>query len=77
MKRTHALVAAALIAVAGLAFAAGSATSGKVVSIQGDVVTIQLEKGKAAALSVGSEVEIQVKQEKKAPKAGGDALQGC
>lgn len=77
MNKTHAFVAAALMAVAGLAFAAGGAVAGKVVSIEGDAVTIQVEKGKAADLAVGSEVEIQVKQVKEAPKKGTDALQGC
>ena len=77
MKKTHALVAAALMAVAGLAFAAGGAVAGKIVSVEGDVVTIQLEKGKAGDLAAGAAVEIQVKQEKEAPKKGADALQGC
>ncbi|MHB1397169.1 MAG: selenite/tellurite reduction operon protein ExtJ [Trichloromonadaceae bacterium] len=78
MKRMIAVVAAALMIAA---FAGGAlamdALKGKVTAVAGDVVTIEVEKGKGAEVTVGAEVEIEVKEEKKAPKKGNDMLQGC
>lgn len=78
MKRMIAVVAAALMIAA---FAGGAlamdALKGKVTAVAGDVVTIEVEKGKGAEVAVGAEVELEVKEEKKAPKKGNDMLQGC
>lgn len=78
MKRMIAVVAAALMIAA---FAGGAlamdALKGKVTAVAGDVVTIEVEKGKGAEVTVGAEVELEVKEEKKAPKKGNDMLQGC
>lgn len=78
MKRMIAVVAAALMIAA---FAGGAlamdALKGKVTAVAGDVVTIEVEKGKGAEVAVGAEVELEVKGEKKAPKKGNDMLQGC
>jgi len=51
---------------------------GKVTQVKGKTVTIEITKGKAAKLDVGSSVKIEAEKEgKKAPKKGGDMLQGC
>ncbi|MFA5515428.1 MAG: hypothetical protein WDA20_04000 [Desulfuromonadales bacterium] len=77
MKKIVVLIAALMLAFSGLAIAKGNTVSGKVTAVSGDTVTIEVEKGKGAALKEGVSVEMQVKEEKKAPKKGMDMLQGC
>ncbi len=76
MKKTMILLLAALM-TAGVAFASGSSIQGKVTAVDGDVVTVEVEKGKGSMVKVGDSVEVEVKEQKKAPKKGGDMLQGC
>lgn len=79
MKKLIVLMIAAALMTSGIAFAAEM--KGKVTSIDGKKVTIELKKGKASKLSVGDKVEIEVKKKAKkkeaAPAAGEDMLQGC
>lgn len=75
MKKAMVLLMVLMLALAGVALAK---VNGKVTAVNGDVVTIEVEKGKGGELAVGAEVEVDVKkEEKKAPKKGGDMLQGC
>lgn len=78
-KRVMALAAGLGLAVSVAAFAVaqGVTVMGKVTAVNGDAVTIEVEKGKGASLKAGDSVEVMVKEGKKAPKAGADALQGC
>ncbi len=76
MKKTMILLLAALM-TAGVAFASGNSIQGKVTAVDGDVVTVEVEKGKGSMVKVGDSVEVEVKEQKKAPKKGGDMLQGC
>lgn len=75
MKRI--VVAALLLAASGPVLAQATPVNGKVVAVDGDKVTVQVEAGKAAALPVGTEVEVKAKDTKEAPKKGADALMGC
>lgn len=50
---------------------------GKVTKVKGKTVTIEITKGKAAKLDVGTKVKIEAEEGKKAPKKGGDMLMGC
>lgn len=69
-------VLALVFSFSGGAFAAN--LQGKVVKAKGKKVTIEITKGKASKLKVGSKVELEVKKSKGAPKkSGGDMLQGC
>ncbi len=79
MKKLFVLIAGLMMlaGVAGFAISQGTTVAGKVTGVQGDVVTIELEKGKGSAVKVGDSVDVTVKQQKKAPKAGSDMLQGC
>jgi hypothetical protein len=78
MKKTIVLLTVLMLAFAGLALASEAKVNGKVTAVAGDVVTIEVDKGKGAELAVGAAVEVEVKGEKKAaPKKGGDMLQGC
>ncbi len=63
--------------LAAFAVAQGVTALGKVTAVNGDAVTIEVEKGKGAGFKAGDSVELTVKEGKKAPKAGADALQGC
>jgi len=78
MKKTLALIAALafVISLSGVSFAADF--KGKVTKVKGKTVTIEITKGKAAKLKVGTKVEIEADTSKKAPKkSGGSMLQGC
>ena len=79
MKKLVVLMTAVALMTSGMAFAAEM--KGKVTDIDGNKVTIELKKGKAADLSVGDMVELEVKEKSKkksaAPAAGMDMLQGC
>jgi len=75
MKKAMILMMVLMLALAGVAMAK---VTGKVTAVAGDVVTIEVEKGKGGELAVGAVVEVEVKKdEKAAPKKGGDMLQGC
>jgi hypothetical protein len=77
MKKAIVLLVA-LTLVCGSALASEVKVNGKVTAVNGDVVTIEVDKGKGGELAVGAAVEVEVKkEEKKAPKKGGDMLQGC
>jgi outer membrane lipoprotein SlyB len=82
MKKKLLLVVAATLltfGAAGLALA-GMTLSGEVVKVQGDEVTVKVDKGQALDVAVGADVEMEVKGapvEKKAPEAGMDLLMGC
>lgn len=69
MKRFLIAVLAGFVALAGLAgTAAAKSAAGKVVAVEGDKVTVQLEKGSAADFPVGtSGVEV---------KGGGKSVKG-
>ncbi len=78
MKKTIALIAALalFVSLSGISFAADF--KGKVTKVKGKMVTIEITKGKAAKLKVGTKVEIEADKSKKAPKkSGGSMLQGC
>jgi hypothetical protein len=81
MKKFLVLVAGLMMLAgfAGFAISQGTTVTGKVTAVQGDVVTIEVDKGKGKPIKVGDTVEMTVtgKEQKKAPKAGSDALQGC
>ncbi|MBE0595700.1 MAG: hypothetical protein IH614_00360 [Desulfuromonadales bacterium] len=78
MKKIVVLVAALMLTFSGLALSQEATVAGKVTAVNGDVVTIEVEKGKGGQLAVGAAVEVEVKKEKKAaPKKGSDMLQGC
>jgi len=77
MKKMIALVAAMMMFVSLSGFAFAADFEGKVTEVKGDKVTVEITKGKAAKIEVGSKVEIDV-EKGKAPKKGGmDMLQGC
>jgi hypothetical protein len=63
-----------MFAAAGPAIAAD--LQGTVKDVKDKTVTIEINKGKAGDLSAGDSVEIKA-DGKKAPKKGGDMLQGC
>ncbi|WP_321394001.1 selenite/tellurite reduction operon protein ExtJ [uncultured Desulfuromusa sp.] len=78
MKKTLALIAALafVVSIAGVSFAADF--KGEVTKVKGKTVTIEITKGKAAKLKVGTKVEIEADDSKGAPKkSGGSMLQGC
>jgi hypothetical protein len=78
MKKTIVVLVVLMLTFSGLALAEEKKVDGKVTAVAGDVVTIEVEAGKGAAVAVGAAVEVKVKVEKKAaPKKGGDMLQGC
>jgi hypothetical protein len=72
------VVAASLLCLSTLALADDAPAKGKVVAVDGDKVTIEVESGKGAQLPVGTSVEVNLKEKKKEPpKKGAAALQGC
>ena len=76
MKKAVALIAALVlfVSLSGIAFAAEY--EGKVTAVDGKMVTIKITKGKAADITVDSDVKIETKDG--APKKkGGAMLQGC
>ena len=76
MKKLIVLAAAMMMVVSVSGLALAKDVKGKVTAVDGDVVTIEVEKGKAADIAVGADVKLDVKAEK-APKKGNDMLQGC
>ena len=76
MKKLIVLAAAMMMVVSVSGLALAKDVKGKVTAVNGDVVTVEVEKGKAADIAVGADVKLDVKAEK-APKKGGDMLQGC
>ena len=78
MKKLLTLTVIALMS-ASVAFASEAELKGKVTAVSGKTVTIEVEKGDAADLSVGDTVEVEVKKDEKkaAPKKGKDMLMGC
>ncbi len=78
MKKAIALIATLvlLVSFSGVSFA--SDFKGKVTKVKGKMVTIEITKGKAAKLKVGTKVELEALKSKGAPKKGGGSmLQGC
>jgi outer membrane lipoprotein-sorting protein len=57
MKKTIALIAAMMF-ISGIAFAADF--QGKVTKVKGKNVTIEITKGKAAKIKVGSKVKLEL-----------------
>lgn len=76
MKKMIVLLAALMMTVSFSGMALASDVKGKVTSVKGDTITIEVEKGKASSFSEGDTVEVEAK-EKKAPKKGGAMLMGC
>ncbi|MEE4254400.1 MAG: hypothetical protein V2I50_10220 [Desulfuromusa sp.] len=75
MKKIVVLIAV-LVFLSGVSFA--SEYKGEVTKVKGKTVTIEITKGKAAKLKVGTKVEIEADESKGAPKkSGGSMLQGC
>ena len=59
---------------------ASSNFEGEVVKVKGDKIIIEITKGKAKNIEVGSKVELEVEApeaDDDAPEAGDDMLQGC
>lgn len=80
MKKAFLLCAALMMIASSVALAEDCKVTGKVTAVNGDVVTIEVEKGKGADVAAGAAVDVIVKEkkeEKKAPKKGNDMLQGC
>jgi uncharacterized OB-fold protein len=78
MKKIVTLLAATMLVVGLSGFAIASDYKGKVTKVKGKTVTVQITKGKASKIKVGSKVELEVKSAGSAPKkGGGDMLQGC
>ncbi|WP_432821653.1 selenite/tellurite reduction operon protein ExtJ [Trichloromonas sp.] len=78
MKKSIALIAAALMFVSLSGFAFAEEFEGTVTKVKGQLVTIEITKGKAADIAVDSNVKIELQEAAKAPKkAGGSMLQGC
>ena len=72
-----ALVAALLLAFCGVAFA--EEFEGEVTKVKGKKIIIEITKGDAKDIEVGSKVELEVEAPKggDAPEEGEDMLQGC
>lgn len=78
MKKLVTLLAVVLMVVGLSGFAFASDFEGKVTKVKGKTVTIEITKGKAAKLDVGSKVEIELDEKAAAPKkSGNDMMQGC
>ena len=79
MKKKFFALAVAFMMIAGLAgyaLSGGAAGSGKVTKIEGDMVTIELEKGKASNFAVGDSVKL-IKKEGAAAGDEEEFLMGC
>lgn len=76
MKKMIVLLAALMMVVSTSGLALADDVKGKVKSVKGDTITIEVEKGKASSFSKGDTVEVEAKEKKK-PKKGGDMLMGC
>lgn len=79
MKKLFVLIAGLMMlaGTAGFAISQETTVSGKITDVKGDVITVELDKGKGAAVKVGDSVDMTIKGQKKAPKSGSDMLQGC
>ncbi len=77
MKKMIVLLAALMMTVSFSGLALADDVKGKVTSVKGDTITIEVEKGKASSFSEGDTVEVEAKEKKKAPKKGGAMLMGC
>ncbi len=77
MKKTIVSLLTLLLIVGFAGSVLASDLEGKVTKVKGKTVTIEITKGKAAKLDVGSKVKIEAEEGKKAPKKGGDMLMGC
>ena len=66
-----------VVGLAGYALSGGAACSGKVTKVEGDKVTIELEKDKASNLSVGDSVKLMKKEKAPAPGEEEEFLLGC
>jgi hypothetical protein len=80
MKKRLFVLAAALVMVAGIAsfaLSGGATCSGKVTKIEGDKVTIELEKGKASDFSVGDSVVVKKKEGVEGAGEEEEFLMGC
>lgn len=81
MKKAVVVLVTLMLSVSGMALADEKTVDGKVTAVAGDVVTVEVEKGKGADVAVGAAVEVRVKEQKEekkaAPKKGKDMLQGC
>lgn len=79
MKKLFVLIAVLMMVAGTAGFAISQATtvSGTITDVKGDVVTVEIDKGKGAAVKVGDSVDMTIKGQKKAPKSGADMLQGC
>lgn len=77
MKKMIAMIAA-LMMVASLSTAAFAGSfEGEVVKVKGDKVTIEITKGKASKIEVGSSVELEVEAPAEDEGGGEDMLMGC
>ncbi len=78
MKKLIALIAAMMMFVSLSGAALAAEFEGTVTKVKGQLVTIEITKGKAADIAVDSKVKIEMEEAAKAPKKGGGAmLQGC
>lgn len=77
MKKLLIIAAVLLLTFSSLAISKGTTVAGKVMAVNGDVVTIEVEAGKGAGVAVGAAVEVEIQEQKAAPKKGSDMLQGC
>ncbi len=80
MKNKALVLAVATImflGVASFAFSAGVTCSGKVTKVKGNMVTIELERGKAADISVGDSVKVEIEKAEEAEAGGFEMLEGC
>ncbi len=66
-----------VVGLAGYALSGGATCSGKVTKVEGDKVTIELEKDKASNLSVGDPVKLMKKEKAPAPGEEEEFLMGC
>ncbi|MDX2480106.1 MAG: hypothetical protein QNK24_07200 [Desulfuromusa sp.] len=78
MKKIITLLAAMMMVVSLSGFVFAADYQGKVTKVKGKTVTIEITKGKAAKLAVGSKVEIKLDEKASKPKkSGNDMMQGC
>lgn len=80
MKKKFFALTVAFMMVAGMAgyaLSGGATSSGKVTKVEGDKVTIELEKGKASNLSVGDSVKLMKKEGAPVPGEEEEFLLGC
>jgi len=66
-----------VVGIAGYALSGGAHCSGKVTKVEGDKVTIELEKGKASNFAVGDSVKLMKKEGAAAAGEEEEFLMGC